>query len=171
MTPAFQTQIDRWIRFGFPLASIFVAALIGVIALPVPDYGVIAPAFSFMAVFCWSLWRPELTPYVGIFVIGLFEDLLKGTPIGTTAVLLLVCAGFVRGQSGFLIGKGFEFTWLVFALCTLLALVVEWVMLSVAFGTVLNPLSAIFRSVLTLVLFPLMSVLLFWVNRSALRHI
>ena len=82
-------------------------------ALPwrLPAFAEVTPAFAVMAVFYWTIYRPERLPYVATFGIGVLQDLLAGTPLGMTALLLLVVQGVVASQRTFFRGKPFLVIW------------------------------------------------------------
>ena len=60
-----------------------------------PGYAALAPAFTLMAVYHWTIYRPDLLPPIGLFAIGLAQDLLTGAPIGVGALMLLLARGAV----------------------------------------------------------------------------
>ena len=79
-------------RLAMSPSSLFAAiipvlcGLIGVALsnLPISLTGgaVPSPLLGFMAVYFWSLVRPDLMPPAGAFLIGLAQDLLAGGPLG-----------------------------------------------------------------------------------------
>ena len=75
-----------------------------------------APALPLIAVFYWTLYRPDLMPPVAAFVIGLLQDILGGLPLGVSACVLVGVHAAVNTQRRFFIGKSFAVVWLGFAL-------------------------------------------------------
>src|SRR4051794_13019747 len=73
-----------------PAATMILAAVIAVIPLRVPGYAALTPAFTLMAAYHWTIYRPDLLPPSVLFGVGLAEDLLTGGPVGVTAMLLLL---------------------------------------------------------------------------------
>ncbi len=171
MSEPIQRAIDRAVRRSFPMATAAVASLAGVIAVPAPDYNQIAPAFTLIAVYCWSVWRPGLLPLPGVFLVGLFEDLLRGLPLGLTALMLLAAAGFVQSQRGFVFGRSFTLFWLVFGLLTIVWMAVEWLAMSLLLWQLLNPDAAVFRYLLTFGLLPVGAAMLLFVQRSGMQNV
>lgn len=171
MSEPVQRAIDLGVRRSFPLVTTFIASLAGLIAIPAPDYSQIAPAFVLIAVYCWSIWRPSLMPLLGVFLIGLFEDLMRGLPLGVTAILLLSTAAFVQSQRGFVFGKSFDLFWFVFALIAVAWLAIEWLILSSLLSDILDPTAAFFRTMITVGLLPVGAALLLAVQRVGMQDI
>lgn len=170
MNTVVQQRLDRWLRQAIPLLSILAISFLGLINLPFPNYTTIAPAYTLIAVYCWTVWRPDLVPYLGIFLIGVFEDFLRGTPAGATALLLLVTQVFVRSQRRFLFGRTFDTFWVGFAVVCVAVAILEWIVMSLAYGTLISATAAIFRYLLTIAVFPVLSVLLLRLLRSVQSH-
>src|SRR5207248_10284813 len=58
-----------------PIATTLLAATIAILPVPVPGYAALTPAFTLMAVYHWTIYRPDLLPPIGVFAIGLAQDL------------------------------------------------------------------------------------------------
>src|SRR5260221_12194818 len=94
-----------------PVVTLVVAAIATILPVPVPGYAGLTPAFTLMAVYHWTIYRPDLLPPIGVFAIGLAHDLLTGAPVGVGAlVLLLARAAVLRGRRYF-INRTFPFVW------------------------------------------------------------
>ncbi len=59
-----------------PAATTLFAALISVLPVHIPGYAALTPAFTLMAAYHWTIYRPDLLPPLALFAIGLAEDLL-----------------------------------------------------------------------------------------------
>ena len=163
MTPTFWSKLDAWARQLTPFGLTVLLLLIGVIPLHVPGFGAVAPVLPLIAVFHWALYRPQLMPAVAVFVIGLLQDALTGTPIGVSAGVFVVVHGVVNTQRRFFFGKSFAIVWLGFALVSTGAFVATWVLVSALYGVVIQPQALFFQALLTLGCFPLLSwALLRW---------
>ncbi len=171
MSEPLQRAIDRAVRRSFPMATTVLATLAGLVALPVPEYSRIAPAFVLIAVYCWSVWRPELLPLAGVFLVGLFEDLLRGLPLGLTALMLLAVAGFVQSQRASIYGRSLILFWSAFAPVTVAWMAVEWLAMSALLGHLLDPEAALFRYLLTFGLLPAGAALLLAVQRGGMQNV
>lgn len=171
MSPQFSQQLDHWARKMAPIVSTFALLIVGTIPLPIPNYSMIAPSLTIMAVFCWALWRPELMPYFAVFAIGLFEDLLRGTPFGVCALALLFVQATVRSHSRMLYGKSFEILWLGFVLVAGAATVLRWMIMSLMNDTLVGPEPVLFHYLATAALFPLLATVFLRMQQTILKQI
>jgi rod shape-determining protein MreD len=160
---------ERWYTQVAPLATVFGAILLGLLWIPVPGFNAVAPAFAVMAVFCWSIWRPDSLPYTGVFLAGIFEDLIRGTPLGTGALALLAVQAFVWAQRRLLSSRGFEVLWLGFAVTSLIAALVTWGAVAFAYRTALSPWPGAMQYLLTVAAFPALAFLLMRIERGLPR--
>jgi rod shape-determining protein MreD len=102
-------------------------------------------------------------------MVGVVEDLLRGTPFGVGAVTLLVVHGFTRSQSRFLLGRGLEILWIAFAATALVGAVANWLAMSFALGRPLSPWTGLAQCMTTLAVFPVIAWLLMRVERALAR--
>ena len=157
---------ERWYTQVAPLATVIGAILLDLLWIPVPGFNAVAPAFPVMAVYCWAVWRPQTLPYSGVFVAGLFEDLIRGTPLGTGALALLAVLGFVWAQQRLLRTRSFEVLWLGFAVTALIAAAATWGAIAFAYRTVLSPWPGGMQYLLTVAAFPALAFLLMRIERG-----
>src|SRR5580658_492636 len=144
-------------------------ALLSVVPVGIPDYTSVTPNFVLMSVYHWSIYRPEHLPYAAVFLIGLLFDLLTTAPgsvIGSTPLLLLILRATVIGQSRFFVGRGFPLIWWGFALAVAVYDLLIWLVDSALSGSLLEPRSLTFQAVLTIALFPLLTLLFARVQRA-----
>lgn len=160
---------ERWYARIAPTATVIGAVLLDLLWIPVPGFNAVAPAFAVMAVYCWAVWRPEYLPYAGVFAVGLFEDLVRGTPLGTGALALLAVQGFAWAQHGLLRTRGFDVLWMGFALTALIAAAVTWGAVAFAYRTAISPWPGAMQYVLTVAAFPALAVLLLRIERGLPR--
>jgi rod shape-determining protein MreD len=115
MKPSAWRRLDLLARELTPFALTLGLIIVGAIPFYVPGLQSVAPSLPFIAVFYWTLHRPDLMPPAAAFVIGLFQDILSGGPIGTGAAVFVVLHAAVRSQRTFFHGKSFTILWLGFA--------------------------------------------------------
>lgn len=160
---------ERWYAQVAPMATVFGAVLLDLLWIPVPGFNAVAPAFPVMAVYCWAIWRPQLLPYTAVFAVGIFEDLIRGTPLGTGALALLAVQGFVAAQRRLLRTRSFEVLWLGFAVTALIAAAATWGAVAFAYRAVLSPWPGAMQYLLTVAAFPALAFLLWRVERGMPR--
>src|SRR5579863_9753559 len=98
-----------------PFLTTVLFAFLSVLPLNLPGFAVVMPAFALMAVFHWTVYRPDLLPLSAVFVTGLLLDLLNGTPyVGLSALVFLLGRTAVIGQRKFFVNRAFTVVWVGF---------------------------------------------------------
>ena len=82
-----------------PVATTVLAALMSIEPVHIAGYAALTPAFTLMATYHWTIYRPDLLPALSLFVIGPIQDLLSGGLLGMTAVMLLLARAIVLRPS------------------------------------------------------------------------
>src|SRR5215813_1170938 len=96
-------RVDRAAARLLPIATTLSATVVSLQPIHVPGYIALTPAFTLMAVYHWTIYRPDLLPPVGLFLIGVIQDLLADAPVGMTALLLLLAHAVVLRHRGHLV--------------------------------------------------------------------
>ncbi len=119
-------RMDITARRLVPFGVTLVLMLFAMTPTYVPGLSHVAPMYALMAVYFWSIYRPDLLGYGSTFAIGILEDLLAGTPLGSGALILLLCQRVVFHQQKFFNNKPFGIIWLAFALVAAGAALLRW---------------------------------------------
>ncbi|HVC54523.1 MAG TPA: rod shape-determining protein MreD [Stellaceae bacterium] len=143
-----------------PIATTVLAAVIAILPVRVPGYATLTPAFTLMAVYHWTIYRPDLLPPLGLFAVGLAEDLLSGSPIGVTALVLLLARAAVLRSRYHFVNRTFAFVWGGFTLLSCAAMFGLWALHCTMQLTLLGGRTMVFRTVLTIAIFPAASFVL-----------
>jgi rod shape-determining protein MreD len=143
--------------------------VLGVLLTALP-YGSIAgiplaPQFGLAVLFFWTLHRPDLFPPLLALGLGLFADLLLGTPLGLWALLYTLASGLVLSMRAFFVGAAAYPAWFGFAIVTLVVAAAGWLVASLYYGMLLSPLGIAGQMVVTLALYPLVASVLGWFER------
>lgn len=171
MKQSFWQRLDVFSRQVVPSASTFAAIVLDVLPMPPDGLHAIAPSLPIIAVFYWTLHRPDLMPALAVFLFGLVQDSLSGQPLGVGACMLLFVHAAVQTQRRFLIGKPFGITWLGFAVVTSGALLLGW-LLTAAYHVALVPAQALaFQALTTVGTFPLLCWALMRCQLALLRQV
>ena len=160
MTLSLLSRFDLAWRSVIPFAMTVVLILLGAMPISMPIDLPITPAFGLMAVFYWSVYRPDLLPAVAVFALGLLQDLIAGAPLGITAVIWLGTFAMVLNQRKIFIGKPFAVSWWGFSMVAIAAFIARWLIHSALLGHVLDAHRMLTELAATILLFPL-SVWLF----------
>jgi rod shape-determining protein MreD len=153
-----------------PFLSTLFFVMVSVVPLQLPGLAAVTPSFALMAVFHWTIYRPELLPISLVFALGLLLDLLNGTPyIGTSAVTLLVARTIVLAQRRYFVEKDFSVLWLGFLVLASGMFVFDWAYVGLLSGRILGTRPFVFQAVLTVACYPVGSYLLARLHRAFLR--
>jgi rod shape-determining protein MreD len=157
MKPKLFQQVDGVTQKLVPATVAFLLVILTVVPLQIPGYAAVTPVFTLMAVYHWTIYRPDLLPSWTVFLIGAAQDLLTGGPIGVSSLVLLVSQALVVRQRRFFVGKLFPFVWWGFLVLTVIASVLTYACGSLLSRALLDMPSAAFQAVLTVALYPIVS--------------
>ena len=143
-----------------PVAPPILAMLVSIQPIQITGYAAVTPAFTLMAVYHWTMYRPDLLPALALFVIGTVQDLLSGELLGMTALILLISRAFLLSQRRHFVNRPFPFVWAGFSLLTGGAMLLLWSLHSLLGAELLDFRSTMFRTVLTISFYPVASFLL-----------
>lgn len=166
-------RVGFWYRFEMaargltPLIFTLMLALLMVVPLRIPDFAPVTPALTVIAIYYWGIYRPDLTPIVAIFAIGMFQDMVAGTPLGLTSLVLIAVHAMAASQRRFFHGKTFLVEWWGFVLVAPVAALVSWILASLYFGTLVEPRPLGFQLLLTITLYPALA----WLFARAQQHL
>ena len=162
-------RLDLLARHITPFIIALILIIVSQLPMHLPELGRATPMLALIAVYHWTVFRPELLPSPAVFIIGLFLDLLSGGPVGINAVVLLLVYGVVLSQRRFLFGKSFAVVWIGFGVVGASATLVTFLVVSLYHFTPVAPQGFLFQYLLTLGLFPLISWMLLKWQRLVLR--
>ena len=150
-------RLDRNARKLLPSLTALLLGLLVVVPIGIPDWGRLAPPLMLVAVYYWSLSRPGLMPPSAAFVLGLFQDLLTGAPLGSGALILVLVQWILRSQQRFLANRPFLLLWAGFAPVVFGAAILEWLVYAMFTFTVAPFSEGLVRALLGFVLFPVVA--------------
>lgn len=163
-------RLDLIARSLSPMAITLLLVVVSVLPTHIPSFGMVAPVLSLMAVYYWSIFRPDLMPSFAVFGAGLFQDILSGTPLGAFALVFLLVRVTVVSRRRFFIGNSFVVMWWGFMLVAAGSLALVWQIASLLNMTLINPSAVAFQFFLTLSLFPCLAWLFFRAQQAFLRQ-
>ncbi len=145
-----ETGLWGLIPFAISIVLVIICVLpIGVLAL-----GPVMPLLPLMSVYYWAVHRPELVPFAATGAVGLLQDIVSGTPMGLSALLLLAAHGVVAARNGLFRGRSFAVLWFGFSLIALGATMLAWILVSFYFGAFVAASPAAIQLFLTVALYP-----------------
>ena len=153
-----------------PFLSTLIFVLVSVVPLQIPGFAAVTPSFALMAVFHWTIYRPDLLPISVVFGLGLLLDLLNGSPyLGVSALMLLVARTAVLVERRHVVNQPFTVLWLGFLALAAGTFAFGWAFVSALRGQVLGTRPFIFEAVLTVACYPVWSWLLARLHRALVR--
>ncbi len=140
---------------GFvPLFIGLIVAVFGTIPLGLTNVPAFAPFLTLMVVFYWSTERPSTMPPLAAFIIGLWQDVLLGTPLGMTSIILLLARTVATEQNIVVFSQSFILAWVGFAvICTAMVLL-SWLLGSWWQGAVLSIAPYAIQWLMSLLIYP-----------------
>jgi len=145
---------------ALPIATTVLAALLSIEPLHLDGYAALTPAFTLMATYHWTIYRPNLLPAPSLFLIGTIEDLLTGRLPGVTAVTLLLARAIILPHRHYFLYRLFPFIWAGFTLLTGGVMLFLWALHSMLAAELLDLRGPVLRAVVTISVFPIASFLL-----------
>jgi rod shape-determining protein MreD len=151
-------RLDIAARVSFPACTTLLLMLLSQAPLDIAEQAALLPALATCCVWFWSLFRPANLPPPVVFAIGLMLDLLGYLPLGVGVFTLLAVQGAARALRRPLARLGFVWIWIAFAGVASAASLVIWLLVMLLTFRLLSPYPAMFTSVLSVALFPLLAV-------------
>lgn len=154
-----------------PFLTTVLFAFFTIVPLNLPGFAVVMPSFALMAVFHWTVYRPDLLPLSAVFVSGLLLDLLNGTPyVGISALVFLIGRSAVMGQRKFFANRSFAVVWLGFLGLAVGVFLLLWALVSALHAGFIDLRPFIFQAVLTVACYPAASYILARAQRAFLTR-
>lgn len=127
-------------------------------------------AVGVSCIYFWLQHRPDLFNLWSAFGLGLIEDLISSSPMGSNVFEVLLMYLLVNSTSRLFNAKPFVVLWYGFMALSLITMLSRWLIVSVYYSQFL-PLSALFFSYLvTVVLYPLLSLLMAFVQNKLIKE-
>ena len=145
--------------------------LLSTIPFYIPGYGPTAANLVLMAVFYWAVHRPNLLSPITVFLIGLLQDILIGTPPGMNAIVLLLVRTVAVSQSRVFRGRSFIILWWGFGMVAVASAFVLWGLSAIYVFALINPLPGLFQAGMTTALFPFLAGVFTWMQQRLLSQV
>ncbi len=123
-------QGDVYIRLLTPKIVAVLLIILSVIPLRIPGLAEFMPLFNVMIIYYWSIYRPELFPNWFVFALGIFQDALYGTPLGSTSLINLISRMAIISQRKIFVRESFLVVWSGFILFCLVISLLNWAIFS-----------------------------------------
>ncbi|MGC6511225.1 MAG: rod shape-determining protein MreD [Parvibaculales bacterium] len=136
-----------------------IVVLVALQQAPLPGVqGVSAmPSLSLIAVYFWALSGEDRLSYAATFCLGLFKDLMTGTPLGLWALTLLLMHIYTASQTSVLASASFATNWVSFSLVAMVSYVTVFFGVSWHAGEAYVFSLVLLPFLMTVMVFPLMA--------------
>jgi rod shape-determining protein MreD len=171
MFAIFWSRLDPFLRRLIPLLTTALALLCNLTPWPLPHFGDIAPPFVLMAVYYWSIHRPDLLGALPCFLIGLFLDFAFGVPLGLHALLFVVVHGLLISQRRFFVGHAFVMSWVGFAGVAVMSALLSYGGISLFGDGDIKLIPLLLQAVMAILVFPLPAWFFISVQRKFLTNV
>jgi len=120
----------------------------------------VMPALTLICIYYWNTFSPGMLPYLFLAVLGLLEDTLYGLPIGLSSTVNILFAVMLLYEHRNFGKAQFGAVWFGFALLSLIAIAIEWAIMSFYEGQMLPAGADLLRWLATCFAYPPMHLLL-----------
>lgn len=149
----FWNRLDIYFRLQSPKITAILVLLSTVVPLHIPGMAQFLPFFVIMMVYYWTIYRSDLFPAWFVFVLGLVQDALYGTPLGVHSFLNLSVWLVITKNRQFFSKESLQDVWFKFFLVSLMVAVLNWGIFCFLQNTLLIPTNAILQWLLSAVLY------------------
>ena len=162
-------RLDQLARGLTPFAITLLLVIVSLVPIRLPGLSPITPWVSLMAVYFWTLHRPDLLPLGAVFLLGLFADLVGGGPLGVTSLALMAAQAVARAQRRHILPHPFIVQWVIFGLTAALAEALLTLLHVLAYTQAVDPDPALFQAFMTVACYPPVAWLFVQAQRAFLR--
>ena len=127
----------------------------------------ILPPFGLLMLLAWRLPRPEVLPIWSPLLLGLFDDLVSGQPIGSAMLLWTLCFFMIDVVDRRLMFRDFWQDWLIAAGAVAACLVLAR-LIAAPFGAHVDTV-LVFQMIASILAFPLVARLVGWIDAKRSR--
>jgi len=163
-------RMDVLARHLTPSMLTLALVIINVVPLHIPGFSRVVPLLPLMAVYHWAVFRPRLMPLAAVFAIGVLQDIVVGTPLGTNALVLVLVHTLVTRQGRVFRGKSFFVLWWGFGMVALGAGALGWAVITALSLAAIDPTPGFFQFSLTAALFPFPAWLFARTDQAVMRE-
>ena len=162
-------QVDNVAKLATPTLLTILLVPVSLVPLQIPNAGPVFPDIILIAIYYWSVYRPDLMPYWMVFMIGLLQDLLGGDALGVSSMIFLAVYGAVVAQRRFFMSRSFVMIWAGFVMVAAGVVVLSWGLQTMVLGRQVHLGPAVFQYLTTIAAYPLLAWLFAQTQRLVLK--
>jgi len=147
------------IRGSIPFVIGLILASLMVAPYGAGGFSLVVPSMTMPVVYYWTLRHPDLMPVWAAFVLGLWQDVLIGGPLGLMALLLVLMRGAVETQRPVLLPQPGPVRWFGYAVISLGLVALGWLVAGLWAGHLFNIVPFVLHWLLGTVLYLVLAFL------------
>ena len=124
-----------------------------------------SPDLLLCVVVYWTVRRPEATPLLAIFALGLMRDFITDAPLGAGALSLVIVTEILKAQRRRVQRSGFYLEWIALGLAVLGATAFQWLLVVLTFMQPPYLMDLLHQCLYTVMVYPALALLFRWVLR------
>jgi len=145
----------KWLwQMLVPVGVGIICVLIPVLPIHLPNGMNLVPLLLLVLIYFWSVHQPAFLSPVMVFLLGLFQDIVSGDPIGMAALVYLVVQGLILSQRRVFKGLSFALVWLGLGLASLCYVFLIWLAATLYSWQIAPVLGLGVQWLMTIVLYP-----------------
>lgn len=130
--------LERIIIRCIPASFTVLMLLFGSVLSRIPGAGQLMPLFNVINIYYWCIFFPGSLPYIFLFIIGILQDSLSGTPLGFSSFINVLFAWGLITRFNTMGNVSFATLWLRFIILSLAVIVMGWFIMSMYYSGLLS---------------------------------
>lgn len=143
-----------------PALITLLIALMGLAPTHMRSLQAASPEAALVCIFYWGVYSPGALPYSFLFVMGLVQDSIAGTPLGLQSFINMGVMYLIHSQRRLMGRAQFAVVWGSGVLLVALALLSQWAIMCLYSGKTYPVLPVMLRLCVTAVTYPLLHMIL-----------
>ena len=148
------------VRNLLPMLVLVLLAFLQQVPTRIPELSYMTPSLVAAGIFYWCIYRADLVPILGIFCLGIFEDIMTNSLMGFHALIFLIISGVCRWYRRFFYKQEFIVLWVGLSLMILGISILKWLLYMVIHAQFLSYYPLLFSALATIFIYPLLALLM-----------
>lgn len=140
-----------------PFMTLLMLIILMVLPYNLPLISDIMPFLTLIGVYYWSVFKPEYLPIWIVFILGVLQDILMGSPLGLMPLLLIIVQQFIFFQGRQFLERDFLFNWFVFVMLAMGFGIMSWGISSLYFRALLDYWDVLGQIFMTIAFYPVVT--------------
>ena len=150
---------DAW-RNLLPMLVLIVFAFVQQVPTRIPELSYMTPSLVIAGLFYWCIYRVDLVPLLGIFVLGIFEDIMTNDLFGFHALIFLIISAVCRWHRRFFYKQEFIVLWAGLSVLVLGISILKWLLYMIVHTQLLSYYPLLFSALATIFIYPIVALLM-----------